>query len=99
MSVTMSIKMSPKQAGALYQRAMRLENDLKTAISERDQFKALSKERGDFILNGEEMGYISTPEDETDIAYFIFHRCKLTDEYAIKSMNRKHQESDEKEQS
>lgn len=93
MTVTMSVKMSPKQAGALYQRAMKLEEDLKTVKSERDQFKALSEERGQFIRNGAELGYISVPKDETDIAYYIFHRCNLTEEYAIKSLERQQQET------
>jgi hypothetical protein len=45
-------------------------------------YKQLAKERAEFIINGEELGYISLPESENDKAYLTFMRCQLTDEYA-----------------
>ena len=45
-------------------------------------YKHVAKERAEFIINGEELGYISLPESENDKAYVTFMRCQLTDEYA-----------------
>ena len=45
-------------------------------------YKQVAKERAEFIINGEELGYISLPESENDKAYLTFIRCQLTDEYA-----------------
>ncbi len=45
-------------------------------------YKQVAKERAEFIINGEELGYISLPESENDKAYVTFMRCQLTDEYA-----------------
>ena len=47
-------------------------------------YKRLAKERGEFIVNGEDLGYISTPASENDKAYHIFLRCKIKDELAVK---------------
>ena len=50
-------------------------------------YKELASERGDFIINGEELGYISTPTSETDKAYHVFMRAKITDESADDSLS------------
>ena len=49
---------------------------------ELEGYKQIAKERAEFIINGEELGYISLPESQTDRAYLAFMRCKLTDKYA-----------------
>ena len=49
---------------------------------ELEGYKQIAKERAEFIINGEELGYISLPESQTDRAYLTFMMCKLTDEYA-----------------
>ena len=49
---------------------------------ELEGYKQIAKERAEFIINGEEFGYISLPESQTDRAYLTFMSCKLTDEYA-----------------
>ena len=49
---------------------------------ELEGYKQIAKERAEFIINGEELGYISLPESQTDRAYLTFMRCKLTDKYA-----------------
>jgi hypothetical protein len=61
-----------------------LEKDDKIAELEKELagYKQVAKERAEFIINGEELGYISLPESENDKAYLTFMRCQLTDEYA-----------------
>lgn len=51
-----------------------------------ERFKHLAKERGEFIINGEELGYITAPSSENDKAYHIFMRCKCIDESAAKQV-------------
>jgi hypothetical protein len=60
---------------ALRERIVELEKELAG-------YKKVAKERAEFIINGEELGYISLPESENDKAYLTFMRCQLTDEYA-----------------
>jgi len=47
-----------------------------------EKWQRLAKERGEFIINGEDLGYITTPNSENDKAYHIFLRCQLLDERA-----------------
>ena len=54
--------------------------------SELDKYKHLAKERGEFIINGEDLGYIQKPTSENDSAYYIFLRCQMTDETAAKAV-------------
>jgi hypothetical protein len=64
-----------KDNAELNQRIVELEKELLG-------YKKVAKERAEFIINGEELGYISLPESENDKAYLTFMRCQLTDEYA-----------------
>lgn len=50
------------------------------------ELKSLCNERREFIINGEELGYIRKPDSENDSAYYIFLRCKMTDEAALESI-------------
>ena len=82
MAIEMSMKLSPKQTGRLYQKSMKQEDEIKALKAQLEKYKRLAKERGAFIINGEELGYISTPTSETDKAYHVFMRCQMTDEAA-----------------
>lgn len=49
-----------------------------------DRLEALAEERRQFIINGEDLGYIRTPDSENDKAYHVFMRCRCEDETAAK---------------
>ena len=62
------------------------DQDIESLRDELDKYKRLAQERGEFIFNGAELGYISEPESEAERAYYTFLRCQMTDEAAIKSV-------------
>lgn len=86
MSVEMKVKLTQAQSGNLYMKSLDQEKQIKELQDQLDKYKRLAKERGDFIINGEELGYISVPESEIDSAYYTFLRCQMTDEAAAEAV-------------
>lgn len=54
---------------------------------ERDEAVILAEQRRQFIVNGEDLGYISVPTSENDKAYHIFMQCGVDNSYALQAHN------------
>jgi len=53
----------------------------------RDEAVILAEQRRQFIVNGEDLGYISVPTSENDQAYYTFMQCGLDNSYALEAHN------------
>ena len=65
----------------LVKKQLEMIDDLRQEV---ECYKELARERGQYILNADEMGCIHKPLDNLDSAYHVFQRCNLDEEHAIK---------------